>query len=233
MLRRRRAKKADRPRLPNGKLQPWQPWLTCSACAVAAVAYWHPNQLRHNFATLARRQYGLEAAQVALGHSRADVTQVYAERDLTLAPQKSPRKWDRITRHAAAGSHDPAARCRPHLLQWVPAGAGSGGTHWRNSCPHCASRLGRTGKNFYRPAQRPNRTTRRRAAMWTLRGDYRAGHRRPSGANPVAPNSEGEKSARIPTVQTHHAGGEWDGMGTRVVRDCAAGYEIGMAVEGR
>jgi hypothetical protein len=27
----------------------------------------------------------LEAAQVVLGHSRADVTQVYAERDLTLA----------------------------------------------------------------------------------------------------------------------------------------------------
>ncbi len=49
------------------------------------IPRWHPNQLRHNFATLARRQYGLEAAQVALGHSRADVTQVYAERDLTLA----------------------------------------------------------------------------------------------------------------------------------------------------
>jgi hypothetical protein len=27
----------------------------------------------------------LEAAQVVLGHSRADVTQVYAERDLSLA----------------------------------------------------------------------------------------------------------------------------------------------------
>jgi hypothetical protein len=46
---------------------------------------WHPNQLRHSFATEARRRFGLEAAQVSLGHSQADVTQVYAERDLTLA----------------------------------------------------------------------------------------------------------------------------------------------------
>jgi len=46
---------------------------------------WHPNQLRHSFATVARRRFGLEAAQVSLGHAQADVTQVYAERDLTLA----------------------------------------------------------------------------------------------------------------------------------------------------
>jgi hypothetical protein len=29
--------------------------------------------------------FGLEAAQVSLGHSQARVTEVYAERDLTLA----------------------------------------------------------------------------------------------------------------------------------------------------
>jgi hypothetical protein len=29
--------------------------------------------------------YGVEGAQVYLGHGRADVTQVYAERDLELA----------------------------------------------------------------------------------------------------------------------------------------------------
>ena len=46
---------------------------------------WHPNQLRHAFATKARKQHGLEAAQVLLGHARADVTQVYAERNLDLA----------------------------------------------------------------------------------------------------------------------------------------------------
>jgi integrase len=46
---------------------------------------WHPNQLRHTRATEIRRRYGLEAAQVLLGHAKADVTQVYAERDLSLA----------------------------------------------------------------------------------------------------------------------------------------------------
>ncbi len=46
---------------------------------------WHPNQLRHSAATQFRREHGLEAAQVLLGHSRADVTQVYAERDLEKA----------------------------------------------------------------------------------------------------------------------------------------------------
>ncbi len=43
---------------------------------------WSPNQLRHSAATEIRKRFGLEAAQVVLGHSSADVTQVYAERDL-------------------------------------------------------------------------------------------------------------------------------------------------------
>ena len=46
---------------------------------------WHPNQLRHTKATEVRQQFGLEAAQVVLGHATADVTQVYAERDTALA----------------------------------------------------------------------------------------------------------------------------------------------------
>jgi len=46
---------------------------------------WSPNRLRHAAATEVRRQFGLEAAQVVLGHSRADVTQTYAERDAALA----------------------------------------------------------------------------------------------------------------------------------------------------
>lgn len=46
---------------------------------------WHPNQLRHTFATMVRKKHGLEAAQVLLGHSRADVTQIYAERNEELA----------------------------------------------------------------------------------------------------------------------------------------------------
>jgi integrase len=48
---------------------------------------WSPNQLRHAAGTQVRRQYGLEAAQVVLGHAKADVTQVYAERDMALAAE--------------------------------------------------------------------------------------------------------------------------------------------------
>jgi integrase len=54
-------------------------------CLKAGVPPWHPNQLRHTRATDIRRRYGLEAAQVTLGHAEADVTQMYAERDMDLA----------------------------------------------------------------------------------------------------------------------------------------------------
>jgi integrase len=47
--------------------------------------HWSPNQLRHTAATEIRRRFGLEAAQVTLGHSQADVTQIYAQRDYELA----------------------------------------------------------------------------------------------------------------------------------------------------
>jgi integrase len=46
---------------------------------------WSPNQLRHAAATEIRKRFGIEAAQVALGHAKADVTQLYAERDLQKA----------------------------------------------------------------------------------------------------------------------------------------------------
>jgi integrase len=45
---------------------------------------WAPNRLRHTAGTEIRREFGLEAAQIVLGHSSADVTQVYAERNLKL-----------------------------------------------------------------------------------------------------------------------------------------------------
>ncbi|RMH27337.1 MAG: hypothetical protein D6693_05505 [Planctomycetota bacterium] len=42
----------------------------------------HPYQLRHTAATQIRREFGLEAAQLALGHASATITDaVYAERD--------------------------------------------------------------------------------------------------------------------------------------------------------
>lgn len=55
------------------------------------LLHWHPNQLRHSTATEVRREFGLEAAQVVLGHAKADVTQVYAERDARLAAEVARR----------------------------------------------------------------------------------------------------------------------------------------------
>jgi integrase len=57
------------------------------ACVRAGVKPWKPGQLRHSFATEVRSRFGLEAAQVLLGHKRADVTQVYAEATLAKADE--------------------------------------------------------------------------------------------------------------------------------------------------
>jgi integrase len=73
------------------------------ACASAKVDQWSPNRLRHARATEVRRRFGLEAAQVILGHASADITQVYAEMPTTLQlaqpaslpdaqPRTSPRR---------------------------------------------------------------------------------------------------------------------------------------------
>ena len=55
------------------------------ACKKVGIPNWSPNQLRHTRGTEIRSQFGLEAAQVALGHSNADTTQIYAEVDLEKA----------------------------------------------------------------------------------------------------------------------------------------------------
>ncbi len=57
------------------------------ACQRAGVPVWRPNQLRHACGTEIRRKFGLDAAQVVLGHAHADVTQVYAERNFRLAEE--------------------------------------------------------------------------------------------------------------------------------------------------
>ena len=49
------------------------------ACEAAGIDQWSPHRLRHSFGTAVRRQFGLEAAQLLLGHARADITQLYAE----------------------------------------------------------------------------------------------------------------------------------------------------------
>ena len=55
------------------------------ACRAAGVPVWGPNRLRHNAATFLRKQFGIEAARVILGHTSAAVTEVYAEMDRAKA----------------------------------------------------------------------------------------------------------------------------------------------------
>jgi integrase len=48
---------------------------------------WHPHQLRHNAATYFRKEFGIEAARVVLGHKSAGVTEIYAELDRMKAAE--------------------------------------------------------------------------------------------------------------------------------------------------
>ncbi len=80
------------PVLSNGQRMAIRDYLKVVTPAKAAVIrqwrrdhHWHPHQLRHNFATDIRKVHGLEIAQILLGHAKADVTQIYAERDLHRA----------------------------------------------------------------------------------------------------------------------------------------------------
>ena len=45
----------------------------------AVVPHWHPHQLRHLCATRVRAEFGLDSAQVILGHQSASITETYAE----------------------------------------------------------------------------------------------------------------------------------------------------------
>jgi len=58
-----------------------------AACEKAGVPHWHPNQLRHTKATEIRREKGLDPARAVLGHGSAQVTEVYAEVDLSKAAE--------------------------------------------------------------------------------------------------------------------------------------------------
>lgn len=58
---------------------------------VDQIPHWFPLQLRHSRATEVRKAFGLEGAQVALGHANASVTEVYAERNLGLAIEIAKR----------------------------------------------------------------------------------------------------------------------------------------------
>ncbi len=74
-------------RLTGEKVAAWQARLRKDDL-LGQLAAWrrahrfHPHQLRHSAGTHIRREFGLEAAQLALGHASAVVTDaVYAERD--------------------------------------------------------------------------------------------------------------------------------------------------------
>lgn len=65
----------------------WTPAEKAEMKAWRKVHHWHPHQLRHSAATNLRKNYGLEPAQVILGHKTLTVTQVYAERNIEVAMQ--------------------------------------------------------------------------------------------------------------------------------------------------
>ena len=62
-------------------------------CKKNSIEKWAPNRIRHTTGTEIRKEFGLEAAQVLLGHSKADTTQIYAERDLAKAVEVAHVKW--------------------------------------------------------------------------------------------------------------------------------------------
>ena len=52
---------------------------------------WHPHQLRHNYATMIRKQFGIEEASNMLDHSSVSMTEVYAERNRDQAIEIAQR----------------------------------------------------------------------------------------------------------------------------------------------
>jgi integrase len=57
------------------------------ACRRADVPVWGANRLRHLAASRLRREFGLDVAQVVLGHKEVSTTQVYAEADRQRATE--------------------------------------------------------------------------------------------------------------------------------------------------
>jgi integrase len=61
------------------------------ACDKHRLPRWHPHQLRHTKATEIRREYGLDAARAVLGQHAPQVTELYAELDMTKAVEVARR----------------------------------------------------------------------------------------------------------------------------------------------
>ena len=60
-------------------------WRVTKLKAWRRAHHWHPHQLRHNAATRLRKDFGLDVAQVVLGHKTLVMTQVYAEKNVEAA----------------------------------------------------------------------------------------------------------------------------------------------------
>lgn len=61
------------------------------ACDRAGIPHWHPHMCRHAAATKVREEFGLEAAQVMMGHATLNQAEVYAEKSLKLASEVARR----------------------------------------------------------------------------------------------------------------------------------------------
>lgn len=81
--RRRDAERAENPRERTGDRYTTASYRRAieRACAKAKIPAWTPHRLRHTAATRLRKQYGLEAARLVLGHRSATTTEIYAEAD--------------------------------------------------------------------------------------------------------------------------------------------------------
>jgi integrase len=55
------------------------------ACERNGLEHWHPHQLRHAAATTMRRAFGLDATRAMLGQHAPQITELYAELDMTKA----------------------------------------------------------------------------------------------------------------------------------------------------
>jgi integrase len=88
----RRNKRRRRSRVPGDRYSvPSYRRAIHRACDLAKIDRWSPNRLRHNAATKIRRELSIDHARALLGHTDADTTAIYAERDMELARHAAER----------------------------------------------------------------------------------------------------------------------------------------------
>lgn len=83
---RKRGGRAGNRRLPGDRYTPGRlGHAVRRACQRAGITHWHPHQIRHTRATELRREVGIEATRVILGHRSPGMTELYAEADRSAA----------------------------------------------------------------------------------------------------------------------------------------------------